>query len=328
MTELVLNTYGTCLAKENSNFVVIHKDGRQMIAPDKLKSVSISKGASITSDAALLAIQHHIDVIFVEACGKTIGRIWSVKFGSISTIRRNQLDFISSKEAIIWIKNILCQKIDNSIALCISYTPEDNAGKRIFSKSIQRLEAYKNKIYSIEAEFLPDISSTLRGWEGVSSKIYFETINFILPVKFRFEGRSQHPSLDLFNCLLNYGYGILYGKIESAMIKAGIDPYIGVLHRDDYNRPVLVYDIIELFRVWIDYVVICLLQQNAIDEDCFSVKEDGSYWLENMGKKILIQSVNDYLAEIIYIKGLERSRLTHIDLYCQHLAQKFLKFNK
>ena len=77
------------------------------------------------------------------------------------------------------------------------------------------------------------------------------------------------------------------------MIKAGVDPYIGILHRDDYNRPVLVYDVIELYRIWVDYVVFTLLAQNGITEECYSIREDGSYWLEPLGRRILIQSLND-----------------------------------
>jgi CRISPR-associated protein Cas1 len=63
----------------------------------------------------------------------------------------------------------------------------------------------------------------------------------------------------------------------------------------------------------------------VIGEECYSVKTDGSYWLEGLGKRILIQSLNDYLSEVISVKTLERSRLTHIDLYCQNLAQQFKK---
>ena len=328
MTNVILNSYGTTLAKENENFVVIHKDGKQMIAPDKIKSVSISKGAGISSDAALLAIQHEIDILFVENTGKPVGRIWSVKFGSVSTIRRRQLDFINSIHAVELIKEITAKKIDNQVALLLMLAPEENILKRDFNKTINRLEDYKGKIIEAEAEILNDIAPALRGWEGVSSKMYFEMLNLVLPGKFKFKKRSQHPALDIFNCLLNYGYGILYGKIETALIKAGIDPYIGIFHRDDYNRPVLAYDIIEMFRIWIDFVVVNILVQDVIDEDCYSVRPDGSYWLETMGKRILIQSVNDYLAEVILLNRLERSRNTHIDLYAQKLAQLFMKHNK
>jgi len=95
------------------------------------------------------------------------------------------------------------------------------------------------------------------------------------------------------------------------------------LHRDDYNRPVLVYDIIEMYRIWVDYVVYTLLAQNVITEEFCSVREDGSYWLEALGRRVLIQSLNDYMDEIITMKGVTRSRLTHLSFYIQSLAQKF-----
>ena len=129
------------------------------------------------------------------------------------------------------------------------------------------------------------VAPTLRGWEGQASHIYFNTINRFLPEEFRFERRSQHPALDVTNAFLNYGYGLLYSKIESALIKAGIDPYIGILHRDDYNRPVMVYDVIEIYRVWVDYIVYTLIAQNCITDDYYSVREDGSFWLESLGRR-------------------------------------------
>jgi len=139
-------------------------------------------------------------------------------------------------------------------------------------------------------------------------------------------GRQQHPAEDITNCLLNYAYGILYGKIEGALIKAGIDPYVGIFHRDDYNRPVLVFDVIERYRVWADYVVLTLAMQEAINEDCYSVRDDGSFWLEALGKRILIQSLNDYLDEVVALKGIQRSRENQLFQYAQELAQKFKKY--
>jgi len=324
--DLILNTFGTSLQKENENFLIVHPDGKQMLAPDKIRSISISKGALISSDAALLAVNNEIDVLFVDNTGKPVGRLWSVKYGSVSTIRRKQLDFTLSAQAVDWIKNIVAQKINNQVALLLTYTFQDVENKKLIEKSTGRLEDYKTKIENLKADVVSDIAPTLRGWEGVASKIYFEIISTLLPEKYRFAGRSQHPATDIFNCLLNYGYGVLYGKIEGALIKSGIDPYVGVFHRDDYNRPVLVFDIIETFRVWVDYVVINLCMQTAISEECYSRKDDGSYWLEGLGKRILIQSLNDYLSEEIKMNNLNRSRLTHIQLYAQNLAQKFLNF--
>jgi CRISP-associated protein Cas1 len=324
--QLVLNTFGTSLQKENNNFLVIHKDGKQRLHPDGLKSIVISKGASITSDAALLAVENEIEVLFVDGTGNPQGRLWSVKYGSVSTIRRQQLDFTFSKAAIDWIKNMLSQKIDNQIALLLSLETEDAANETRINTVINKLNDYKTKIATVEGEVISDVAPSLRGWEGTASRHYFDILARFVPEVYHFEKRTQHPATDVFNCLLNYGYGILYGKIEGALIKAGIDPYVGIFHRDDYNRPVLVFDVIEKFRVWIDYVVMGLITQNVIDEDCYSVKPDGSYWLEALGKRILIQSVNDYFDEVIKMNGLDRSRDTHINLFAQNLAQTFLNF--
>lgn len=318
--ELVLNTFGTSLIKENNSFVVVHKDGRQLISPSAVNTISISKGAKISSDAALLAIEHEIDVLFVENNGTPVGRLWSIKYGSVSTIRRKQLDFTFSSEAITWIKGIISQKIDNQIALLL--TMELHSTVR--DKAVNSLTEYKRKISGLTGEVISDIAPSLRGWEGAASRIYFDCISTSLPADIKFEGRSQHPANDAFNCLLNYGYGILYGKIEGALIKAGIDPYVGVFHRDDYNRPVLVFDVIEIYRVWIDYVVINLANQHIINEDFFSIKEDGSFWLEALGKRILIQSVNDYFDEVVKIGALERSRANHINVNAQKLATIFM----
>ena len=48
--------------------------------------------------------------------------------------------------------------------------------------------------------------------------------------------------------MLNYSYGVLYGRVERLLILAGLDPFIGFFHCDSYKKPSLVYDLIEPFR--------------------------------------------------------------------------------
>lgn len=325
--ELVLNTFGTSLSRDNEGFVITHKEGRQRVPADGIKTIQISRGAQITSDAVILAIEREIEVIFMDKGGNPIGRIWSPKYGSVSTIRKGQLSFTFSKDAVDWIKGIIRQKIENQQAILLMMKVTTDEMSRIVQKSINRLEDYRSKVDRLEGEIVTDISSTLRGWEGLSAKIYFETLNLFLPEEYRFACRSQHPATDVVNAMLNYGYGLLYSRIEGALIKAGIDPYIGVMHRDDYNRPVLVYDVIEIYRIWVDYVVCSLVMQRVISDEYYSVKEDGSYWLEALGRRVLIQSLNDYLEEVVTMKGVARSRQQQIFLYVQNLAQQFKSYN-
>jgi len=325
--ELILNTFGTSLSRDNEAFLIIHKDGKQRVPAQGVKSIQISRGAQITSDAVLLAIENEIEVLFMDKAGNPFGRIWSPKYGSVSTIRKGQLSFSFSHEAVGWIKGVISQKIENQQALLLMLTAADEVTSRKVQKAINRLEDYRTKIQSVDGEIVSDIAATLRGWEGVASNIYFEAVNLFLPTQYRFVQRSQHPAMDVVNALLNYGYGLLYARIEGALIKTGIDPYIGILHRDDYNRPVLVFDVIELYRVWVDYVVFTLVMQEVISDEYYSVRPDGSYWLEGLGRRVLIQSFNDYFDEIITQKGITRSRGHQLFLYAQDLAQQFKKFS-
>ncbi len=323
---LVLNSYGASLQKENGLFVISTPDGKQSFPPQKITSISISKAARITSDAVLLAIQHQVDILFVNDQGMPEGRVWSVKYGSISDIRRAQLDFIYSPAVIPWVKDLLVDKINGQVAMLLALQPlpTELPAFNLVKFAINSIEDYKGKIIQCQGETISDVGPSLRGWEGAASKKYFSVISTLMPGEYAFQNRNRQPATDIFNALLNYAYGILYGKVEGALIKAGIDPYAGIFHRDEYNRPALVFDVIEKYRVWMDYVVIQLCKQKALPPDCFFNDTDtGGVRLEALGKRIIIQSVNDYLSEIISLDGKDRSRLTHIDIQSQQLAKFF-----
>lgn len=324
--ELVLNTFGTSLSRDNEGFVITYQEGRQRIPPIGISSIQISRGAQITSDAVLLAIEREIEVVFTDKAGNPMGRIWSPRYGSISTIRKGQVNFSFSHDAVSWIKDIVKRKIENQQAMLLMMLSDDVILKPVINKAVNKLEDHCRKISALNGDIVADIAATLRGWEGQSAKIYFEALNLYIPEHLRFQNRSQHPAADPVNALLNYGYGLLYGKIEGALIKSGIDPYVGIMHRDNYNRPVLVYDVIELYRIWIDYVVYTLAAQNVITDEYYSISPDGSCWLEALGRRVLIQSVNDYLDDTIDYRGEQRKRITIINDYAQSLAQKFKKY--
>ena len=322
---IVLNSFGASIGKENGLFAISTAEGKQLIPPRDVKTITVSKAARISSDAVLLAIEHEIDVLFVDGVGRPLGRVWSIKYGSVSEIRRGQLDFFYSPEAVQWVKELVAEKINQQVGLLLSLkSSQDERMQRIIASAINSMEDHKNKARRAEADSVPDILPSLRGWEGAASRRYFESIGQCLPEAYRFATRTRQPATDWFNAMLNYGYGMLYGKVEGALIKAGIDPYVGIFHRDDYNRPALVFDVIERYRVWVDYVVIQLARQQAMSPECFRQEGEGCF-LDGLGKRIVIQSVNDYLAEIIRVKGIDRSRQEHIQRYAHELAGFFLR---
>lgn len=326
--EIVINSYGSTLQKENGLFLISGPEGEQRFPCDVVKTITIGKSARITSDAILLAIQHKVDILFVNDQGKPEGRVWSVQYGSISNIRKAQLNFLYSPAVVDWVKDLIFQKIDSQVALLLALQPGQEELKlyNSFRSAINSMEDYKRKISREAAACLSDIAPALRGWEGAASRKYFSCIALLMPAFYVFDTRDRQPARDPFNALLNYAYGILYGKTEGALIRAGIDPYVGIFHRDDYNRPALVYDFIEYFRAWMDYVVIRLCVSEAIPAEAFERQEEnGAVKLAPLAKRILIQSVNDYLGEIISLNQKTMSRLSHLEAAAFRLADLFVK---
>lgn len=324
---IVISSHGSALRVKDGAFLIVHSEGQHLVAPHQVKSITLHKGAQVSTDAVMLAVQNQIDLLFVDAQGMPVGRVWSVKFGSISEIRQKQVEFLFSAASVEFVKVLLIEKINRQAALLLMYKPNDGSRlDHVIQKSLNAMLDHQGKIRRITGSVVADVAPSLRGWEGAAGKRYFEAVSELLPENFRFEKRSYHPPLDPFNAALNYGYGILYGKVEGALIKAGIDPYIGVFHRDQYNRPALAFDVIEIFRHWVDYVIIQLFRHEALSSDCFVIKDNGC-WLEAPGRRLVVQAVHEYLNEIIELEGKSRSRITHLDLYAQKLARKFQHFN-
>ena len=324
--ELVLNTYGAKLSIENNAFIVTNASGKQRIPCESIDSILVARSTVMTSDALLTAIDYDIPVKLTDKGGNSVGCVWSHKYGSISTIRKGQLAFTASADAVTWIKGIIVKKMENQLAMLLMLQVDSNVGQDVVGKASSKISRLIQRVKSLNGDTVHHIAPLLRPLEGNASRIYFRALNSFIDERYRFDERSQHPALDVANALLNYGYGILYGKVENALVRAGIDPYVGILHRDEYGKPVLSYDVIEIYRVWVDYIVYSLLAQDVVTDEYYSTDDDGAVWLEGLGRRVIIQSMNDYLQEVEAMNGLKRSRETHIFLQAQSLAQKFKRY--
>ncbi len=111
--DLVIDKYGVRLSVKDRQFEIRHKDAKQSIPANKIHSISMTRSTSITGAAVDLALSNQIDVSFIEKDGMPFARIWNSKFGSIATIRRNQLDFSRSHDGALWIQQIIKEKIEN-----------------------------------------------------------------------------------------------------------------------------------------------------------------------------------------------------------------------
>ena len=307
-------------------FAVSCKDSQDQVFPvHKIRSILLQKSVKLSTDAMAMALENEIELILIDKRGMPLGRLWSHRYGSIATIRRHQIDFSSSKEGYKWVKSLVVKKIGNQLAVLTQFSYSVKGVS--FISSINKLYNYIDKIETAD-ENETGFYDTLRGWEGVCARIYFAAINVTLEQKWQFEKRSQHYAQDPFNACINYLYGMLYIKVELALIVAGLDPYLGFFHKDEYRRPTLVFDVIEQYRIFVDELVIALFHNEKLVEDDFELLEQGIF-VSSKGKRIIVPAFNEYMLEIIpteHHRNASRAELLQLDAYA--LANKLKIFKK
>lgn len=127
-----------------------------------------------------------------------------------------------------------------------------------------------------------------------------------------FEKRVHQHATDLVNCLLNYGYAILYTRCWQALLAAQLNPYDSVIHARQPGQPTFAFDFIEIFRAQaVDRVVISMIQKNeplSITDGRLS-KESKTLLIRNISERLYkpekFRKENMNLAKIIKVQASE-----------------------
>ena len=192
-------------------------------------------------------------------------------------------------------------------------------------EKINRIEQLCDSIKALQASRIDSISDTIRGLEGTAGRLYFETISQVFPQQYQFSGRSMRPAQDAYNAFLNYGFGMLYSRIEKCLIIAGLDPYVGFLHRDDYNQKSMVFDFIEPYRIYVETVVFRLFSSKKINKAHTDDITNG-ITLNKQGKELLVITLNDYMdGEHIRYKGRNQTRANSMQQDAHGFANELIR---
>lgn len=262
--QIFINTYGAYVHVKDEMFKirVPEKNKKEMrvnhIAAHKITSFVMSTGAALSTDAIALALKHNIDIVVVDNMGHTMGRFWHSKLGSTTKIRKAQLEASLNNTGLTQIKKWLTQKLENQADFLQDLKKHRRGLHDFLDQKTEAILILKTKIQEADAENIDQIADSFRGWEGSAGRHYFDALSACMPQDFVFKGRSFRPANDEFNAMLNYAYGILYSRIERALMLAGLDPYVGFMHRDDYNTKSLVFDYIEPYRIYSERFVLRL----------------------------------------------------------------------
>ena len=174
---------------------------------------------------------------------------------------------------------------------CIQRTRRDH-GLRVDGERLDRVSAQLQ-------DLLPQVMSEtslehLRGLEGAGATAYFGVFDQLIlgdPSLFSFHTRSRRPPLDPVNALLSFAYSLLSHDCASALESAGLDAYVGFLHRDRPGRSSLALDLMEELRAsFADrFVLTCINQKTILPKHCVK-QESGAVLLTDEGRRAFLQA--------------------------------------
>jgi CRISP-associated protein Cas1 len=187
----------------------------------------------------------------------------------------------------------------------------DRAAYEFVYRRVDKIEDLTAQVAEIEGSCVDEARGALLNAEGRGAALYWEGIKRMVP---DFPGREGRGATDLVNSLLNYGYGILYNRILSAVTRAGLDPFAGYVHTDRPGKPSLVLDLIEEFRgPVVDRAVLGALGTG------FKVGMDGEK-LDEKTRKLTAQRVRERLAVRVKHRGRKHSLENVIHIQARSVA--------
>jgi CRISPR-associated protein Cas1 len=316
--QLYITSYGAYLHVKDALFELRLRDEGQgarklHYAARKVKSIIFTVAGALSTEAVKLALENNVDILFAEKDGHPLGRVWHSRLGSTTRIRKQQLRASVHPLALRYTVDWLRQKLEQQLTLLMTLRKHRKKQAKLLDERRDQIAALRESMSAlVEPErTVGEVADTLRGLEGTAGRLYFQTLSEVLPPRYAFNGRSFRPALDPFNAFLNYAYGVLYSRVEKSLMIAGLDPFVGFLHRDDYNQKSMIFDFIEPYRVHADYTVFRLFSGKQIVQNHYRDLTQG-VGLTKEGKQVLIQRLTKYLDEDKVLHRRRRLTRSHV----------------
>ena len=313
MTTLYLTEPGTVVHCQNQTLLIRRRGQEQLCRLAEVELVVVLPGIQLTSAALAQLLDRGVETIFLRADGGFRGRLQ----GSFSTnpeMRLAQYQRAYSPWGLELAKRIVRGKIRNQRALLQLRNRATRGQSGPLQEGIDSLAAYLHPLD--RAATCPE-REALMGLEGHCARIYYQALQHCFSPEWNFRGRNRQPPLDPINALLSWGYGVLLARVFSAVVMAGLDPYLGFFHANLPYRPNLVLDMMEEFRpLVVDWAVLQLVKAGLLTPEDFEPSPDGTgIWLGSLAKKLFLGELERRFREpLLYPPQSRRLPLSQIVL--------------
>ncbi len=312
---LIIDNYAVKIEVEDEQFKICNEDNIRLVSALRLSSINLLKPCVITTSALVLAAKNQVPVLIYNHIGDVEAWLWSPQYGTIASLRRNQIYFTESTDGLQWINELLSEKTQAQISNLKWLANRVETHANAINNTIQKIQQIQKNYTELDIE-------KLRAKEGYIAREYWSQLAECLTKYTNFTNRENRNAEQTFNRYINYAYGILYSIVESSLLMTGVDPYMGILHIDRYDKPVMAFDHIEPFRPWIDKLVIELFMQEKITDNDIETDEQNKEILLLSKRKLLIDTFFTFMNEKAQLNSKRYKQIDHIHYLSQQLANR------
>jgi CRISPR-associated protein Cas1 len=320
---LIVDEFGSFIAKHQGRLRVTCQGEKRLDAPlMHLETVLVTgRGVSLSSDVVAACAEAGIPIHFLSSRGEPLGVLYSAALTATVQTRHAQLLARDDQRGLHVAKAIAAGKIRNQANL-LKYLSKNRKEKEPAIYEEVRLLADEVLDHLAELErhtgaTVDDCRGQLLSTEGRAAQRYWQGIGKLLLATVGWPGRRTQGASDPFNSALNYGYGVLYGQVERALLVAGLDPYAGFLHVDRPGKPSLVFDLVEEFRqTVVDRTVIAIFNRNMsieLDERGRLVEGARRTLVETIHKRV--EAAEPYEGKRVPLRHIIQSQARHLATY-------------
>jgi CRISPR-associated protein Cas1 len=246
---LLVDTYGAFIGKHSERLRISVKGEVQAERPLLgLEHVLVlGGGVSLSADAVRACAERGIPISFLSSRGQPYATLLAPDLvGTVQTRRQQLLAYLDERG--VWLAKAFARgKLLNQANLLkymAKYRRErDRAGYEVAREAAFELEELARRIEELAGGQVEEIRERALGLEGQGATRYWPAVRRLVSPELGWAGRETRGAQDLVNMALNYGYGVLYGQVERAVVLAGLDPYAGFLHEDTADLPSEVLDL-------------------------------------------------------------------------------------
>ena len=311
------------LSRSGQTLVVITDGEKEKVPIEDVDAVVVHGYGQVSTQALQLCSWRGISVQWFSRGGRFVAGTESTTGRVRQRIR--QFEALTDQQTCLRLTKLTIRcKVESQLRYLMRATRGQSNRRAAVEKELDRIRVSLSRI---EDATNPD---SVRGLEGQAAKAYFkalpQVVSASVPERLLPKGRTKHPPRDRCNCLLSYGYSMLFGLVHRTLLTVGLEPAFGYFHRPRSAAPPLVLDVMELFRtqLW-DMPLIGSINRGMWNaEDLFNVAA-GQVWLNEEGRKQAIRLFETRLSESYKHphtgQSLEYGRM--VELECRLLEKEW-----